>query len=1296
MLRSSPNPWRDSMELERQLTVDATVEEHAELLARLWADADLAGLPIDYPECVCTRAYPRSWETIKDTPLDGSSPLFQPLNDLIGQLKRARPQISDDVHEVIELYRSFIGNVCERKGDEQIAKLTGPARLYGLKQVWCLAQDTARKMASVDLYNAPHQSNTEGASAVAQVAGTHIKRARLGPLRPGVEFAVDSFGKQLFGEGTAASCLLRLHGIFVLDSQDESSRGSRERQELVTKQSQLRRSTTEIFDEDPAFRGKYPLVPKRITHMVQASLTVHGEGLYQQLMSDPHVQVDGRHYSVCFANALLLRRTDDRADNYGHGPVGIDNDGALEEVIAMRNNTLRLNLRCILFAMDQRKDPIHQTVFERLRDVDAGRLILDWLHQLAQKNEEYRQLERCGVLHAQNMDELQLPIRLTYRQIEQTFAALLAMQQLCREKHPTHWELFEVTYPLIARVYDHLLSPPDITPLQVQEKLFPVRSQPDLRVLLADNETLLAQVEAHPLPEERDLPLPPASMASRWLQSVQPRGADHQHQLLEHALGCFPDLEELHFDKIYLSDGQLTANLRKAQHIQALTIGSSDSLTKDGILTVLHNKPHLKLVLGPCNGLSADDIGEIIQYCWHHRHVLFLLVDGHGVDIREEQIDAALYRCCKSEQFFFVDALLSCGASLRSCDGQGQPLLHRTLQLDSIAPLKYLLGKGVDPNTPNSRDWRPLHLVAKGGKIEAARALIEACAQLDARLSGGETFLHIAVEYGQLPFIQQLEEAKELIDTEDGDGKRPIHKACWGNEKVEIARHLLDLGSSVNAKSTFEYRPVHWAAKHGHRHTLQLLIERGAELNLVNVNGHLPIDLAFLYGQDMTALQLISPELANRMQQTIVGIGSMEDQALEQQVKKALAAEGYDEAIFWLLKYVTAAQAKRNYEHALTLANAAFRLAQQHRVSPPLFRYLPRKLKAIEWEITTDICGREPIGHGKTPTAEGRQRIMLACKEAIGALGREDTIAIAKELSTHYRDVFAQIAGHATQLLGKSPCDFACVGFGDLAKGDGSLTTAIPWIIITADESTPTIDYFTKFAHLVNIMTINLAGTSCPLVGTPPGLHTDEDLNPICRLEPLIGTAANLRQRCTNQHFSCLLYGSKKTLKGWQQECKPERGELLPLIGGAYSSFPRLDAGKTHRIDIETDLLTPFSTLLSALVFWKKGVPEDPAACIETLRRKKLFSQRGADNLLDCYDLLLTLRFEAHRRHRRQIVILGGKGGQVPLYEFIAEADHEACLRTICGVLQRLSQALEIFVTSGGKKRRQLQDAFKD
>jgi ankyrin repeat protein len=117
----------------------------------------------------------------------------------------------------------------------------------------------------------------------------------------------------------------------------------------------------------------------------------------------------------------------------------------------------------------------------------------------------------------------------------------------------------------------------------------------------------------------------------------------------------------------------------------------------------------------------------------------------------------------------------------------------------------------------------------------------------------GNTLLHFACSQGHPEIVELfLENGAKVTDT-DTDGNTALHIVCVNN-RPEIARVLLENIDElplenklaiIDAKNDFGFAPLHLASLNSHPEIITLLIEFGADIEILdNEEGKTPLNLS--------------------------------------------------------------------------------------------------------------------------------------------------------------------------------------------------------------------------------------------------------------------------------------------------------------------------------------------------------------------------------------------------------------------------------------------------------------------
>lgn len=102
-----------------------------------------------------------------------------------------------------------------------------------------------------------------------------------------------------------------------------------------------------------------------------------------------------------------------------------------------------------------------------------------------------------------------------------------------------------------------------------------------------------------------------------------------------------------------------------------------------------------------------------------------------------------------------------------------------------------------------------------------------------------------AVKHGNAIAVNAYLEADPTLATlTEADGTTALQHAAWKGH-AEVCGLLLDHGAAVNALNTNEHyggTPLHAAAHGNQKPTAEVLLRRGADLNLRSSNGRTPLE----------------------------------------------------------------------------------------------------------------------------------------------------------------------------------------------------------------------------------------------------------------------------------------------------------------------------------------------------------------------------------------------------------------------------------------------------------------------
>lgn len=178
------------------------------------------------------------------------------------------------------------------------------------------------------------------------------------------------------------------------------------------------------------------------------------------------------------------------------------------------------------------------------------------------------------------------------------------------------------------------------------------------------------------------------------------------------------------------------------------------------------------------------------------------------------------------------------------------PLQCATRLEASIADVRRLIQRGanIDEQTTPYHETA-LHYAARFGRLEILRELIQAGANINARLNNNLTALHLAVIGGHVEIVRELIAAHARINELDDFQRPPLHHAIQRNN-LEITRMLIQAGADISVPNDGQASPLQLAVMHNNLALVRTLTQVGSPLYLRNragfptMNGNTPERIA--------------------------------------------------------------------------------------------------------------------------------------------------------------------------------------------------------------------------------------------------------------------------------------------------------------------------------------------------------------------------------------------------------------------------------------------------------------------
>ena len=247
-----------------------------------------------------------------------------------------------------------------------------------------------------------------------------------------------------------------------------------------------------------------------------------------------------------------------------------------------------------------------------------------------------------------------------------------------------------------------------------------------------------------------------------------------------------------------------------------------------------------------------------------------LLDEGAAVNERStDELLTPLHQAAKSQDRRIVELLLDKGADIDARDGSKMPPLMVAVCHGQLENCKVLLERGADTSLRAINGASILELAVRNEYPAIVRLLLEYGVDINTRERVGGTVLISAImideatylggmklrRYGDSFSTTKLEIMRLLIDNSIdiearlSDGTTALHSAALvgDNEAIKI---LLDAGANPNVVDDCNRKPLWAAVRENNVESVKLLLKRTTDINDQVYNGHTCLSTAARWGHE--------------------------------------------------------------------------------------------------------------------------------------------------------------------------------------------------------------------------------------------------------------------------------------------------------------------------------------------------------------------------------------------------------------------------------------------------------------
>lgn len=239
----------------------------------------------------------------------------------------------------------------------------------------------------------------------------------------------------------------------------------------------------------------------------------------------------------------------------------------------------------------------------------------------------------------------------------------------------------------------------------------------------------------------------------------------------------------------------------------------------------------------------------LASYQGHSSTVKILLDSGADIEAQSDRTkDTALAVACSAGRLEVVEILVARNANLEHRNLSDYTPLSLAASAGHVDIIRLLLDHGADINSRSGSKLgiSPLMLASMNGHVQAVHILLDRGSDVNAQIeTNRNTALTLACFQGKHEVVTLLLDRKANLEHRAKTGLTPLMEAASGGH-YEVGRLLLDHDADVNAPPVPSSKDTALtiAADKGHAKFVELLVSKGADIEVKNKKGNSPLWLA--------------------------------------------------------------------------------------------------------------------------------------------------------------------------------------------------------------------------------------------------------------------------------------------------------------------------------------------------------------------------------------------------------------------------------------------------------------------
>lgn len=185
--------------------------------------------------------------------------------------------------------------------------------------------------------------------------------------------------------------------------------------------------------------------------------------------------------------------------------------------------------------------------------------------------------------------------------------------------------------------------------------------------------------------------------------------------------------------------------------------------------------------------------------------------------------------------------------------------LHKAAWEGNVEEMEDLLQRGYNINEAHhSREWAPIHWAAAAGKADMVEFLLDHGANIEQKSNTKETAFLIAARKGHINVINVLDRRGANKSAFNNKGETALILAVKNtpsNKPIATMERLIELGADPSALAIsrgkqylvgYKWSALHWASHLEIPDAINLLLDRGVDPDITNLDKDTPLLVAVL------------------------------------------------------------------------------------------------------------------------------------------------------------------------------------------------------------------------------------------------------------------------------------------------------------------------------------------------------------------------------------------------------------------------------------------------------------------